>query len=174
MTTTILTRKCEMPKSFTFRTEEKLEKLAKFFDTEATARVTVTEEKLGKRVEITVRSNGLLYRAEESAPTAEEAVDTLVDVLVRQIRRNKTKLEKRLRAGAVDMMTAEGDEEEDTYDVVRSKSFPVKPMSVEEAILQMNMLGHMFYMFRDMHDEEIRVVYRRRDGRYGLLVPEAE
>lgn len=103
-----------------------------------------------------------------------EAVDRLVDILLRQIRKNKTRLEKRLRSGAfVDSIEPEAEESE-TYRIVRSKSFPVKPLDVEEAILQMNLTGHQFYMFRNMDSGEINVVYRRKNGDYGLLEPNPE
>ena len=166
-------RKVSVRPSFIERTEKKLSKLDKFFDTDITADVTVSKENATKqRVEITIRCNGLIFRAEEACEDANEAVDRLVDVLLRQIRKNKTRLEKRLRAGAFDLY--EEAEEEPEYQVVRSKSFPVKPMDVEEAILQMNTTGHQFFMFRNMDSGEINVVYRRRDGDYGLLEPIAE
>lgn len=173
MKITITGRKVPISPSFTERTEKKLTKLDKFFASDSLAEVTVTQERNLKRVEITIRSNGMLFRAEEASAEANEAVDKLVDILFRQIRRNKTKLEKRLRADAFKGETfADGvGSDEETFRVVRSKKFPVKPMDVEEAILQMNMLGHQFYMFRNMHTNEINVVYARKDGNYGLLEP---
>ena len=173
MKVTVTGRKVTVRPSFVERTEKKLSKLDKFFDADITADVTVSKENATKqRVEITIRCNGLVFRAEEACEDANEAVDRLVDVLLRQIRKNKTWLEKRLRAGAFDPY--EMVEDEPDYRVVRSKSFPVKPMDVEEAILQMNTTGHQFYMFRNMDSNEINVVYRRRDGDYGLLEPDAE
>ena len=95
--------------------------------------------------------------------------------MLRQIRKNKTRLEKRLRAEAFNDSLWDGPvEEEAEFHVVRSKSFPVKPLDVEEAILQMNTSGHQFYMFRNMDSGEINVVYRRHNGDYGLLEPHAE
>lgn len=169
-------RKCTLRPSFISRTEEKLSKLDKFFDAAASADVTVSNERNKQRVEVTIRCNGMVFRAEELAEDANEAVDRLVDVLVRQIRKNKTRLEKRLREGAFAAELGGGEpvEEEAEFRVVRSKSFPVKPLDVEEAILQMNMIGHQFYMFRNMQTGEINVVYRRKDGDYGLLEPGEE
>lgn len=164
-------RKITLRPSFTERTESKLAKLDKFFEDDAVAEVTVGRERNEMRVEITIRYNGMLYRAEDTAPDANDAVDRLVDVLFRQIRRNKTRLEKRLRDNAFTDAASFEDEEESEFTVVRSKKFPVKPMDVEEAILQMKMLGHQFYMFRNMDTGEINVVYCRRDGHYGLLEP---
>lgn len=169
-------RKCTLRPQFMERTEAKLSKLDKFFDTAATADVTVSPERNLMRVEITIRAGGMVFRAEDVAEDAGEAVDRLVDVLIRQIRRNKTRLEKRLRAGAFapELPVDEAEEEEPEFRVVKSKSFPVKPLDVEEAILQMNLIGHQFYMFRNMETGDINVVYRRRDGNYGLLEPDAD
>lgn len=105
-----------------------------------------------------------------------DALDKVADILSRQIRKNKAKLEKRLRAGVFDEYIAQTPElddvqEEITYDVCRTKNIPVKPMLVDEAILRMNMVNHQFFMFRNADTHEINVVYRRDDGAYGLLQP---
>ncbi|MCI8553734.1 MAG: ribosome-associated translation inhibitor RaiA [Clostridiales bacterium] len=170
-------RKISLRPSFVEKTEKKLAKLDKFFEDSAHADVTVSPEGNQWKMEITIRHSGMVFRAEEVAHELEEALDKLVDKLVRQIRKNKTRLEKRLRAGAFigepapETGTAA---EEPAYRVVRSKSFPVKPLDVEEAILQMNLTGHQFYMFRNMDSGEINVVYRRHNGDYGLLEPDAD
>ena len=176
MKMTITGRKVTVRPSFVERTEKKLSKLDKFFEDSVTADVTVSKENANKqRVEITIRTGGLVFRAEEACEDANEAVDRLVDVLLRQIRKNKTRLEKRLRAEAFNDSLWDGPvEEEAEFHVVRSKSFPVKPLDVEEAILQMNTSGHQFYMFRNMATNEVNVVYRRNDGNYGLLEPDAD
>ena len=174
MKITMTGRKVTLRPTFVERTETKLSKLDKFFDTDAAADVTVTAERDLHRVEVTIRCSGMVFRAEEAAEDMNEAVDRLVDILLRQIRKNKTRLEKRLRSGAVvDSIEPEAEESE-TYRIVRSKSFPVKPLDVEEAILQMNLTGHQFYMFRNMDSGEINVVYRRKNGDYGLLEPNPE
>ncbi len=175
MKVTMTGRKCSLRPSFVERTETKLSKLDKFFESDARADVTVTSERNLMRVEITIRYNGMVIRAEDAAEEPNEAVDRLMDVLLRQIRKNKTRLEKRLRVHAFDDLEAGGTEEdEDEFHVVKSKSFPVKPLDIEEAILQMNLIGHQFYMFRNGETGEINVVYRRRDGNYGLLEPGGE
>ena len=174
MKITMTGRKVTLRPTFVERTETKLSKLDKFFDTDAAADVTVTAERDLHRVEVTIRCSGMVFRAEEAAEDMNEAVDRLVDILLRQIRKNKTRLEKRLRSGAfVDSIEPEAEESE-TYRIVRCKSFPVKPLDVEEAILQMNLTGHQFYMFRNMDSGEINVVYRRKNGDYGLLEPNPE
>ncbi len=168
-------RKCTLRPSFTERTEAKLSKMDKFFESDAKADVTVTSERSLMRVEITIRYNGMVFRAEDASEDPNEAVDRLMDVLLRQIRKNKTRLEKRLRVHAFDDVPADSPEGyEEEFHIVKSKSFPVKPLDVEEAILQMNLIGHQFYMFRNGETGEINVVYRRRDGDYGLLEPDAE
>lgn len=173
MKITITGRKVPINQSFAQRAEKKLSKLDKFFDTDAQAEVTVSQERNMQRVEVTIRHSGMFFRAEEAANDAIDAVDKLVDVLFRQIRRNKTRLEKRLRDDAFlnDGFRADDEPGETDFKLVRSKKFPVKPMDVEEAVLQMDLLGHQFYMFRNMDTNEINVVYCRRDGNYGLLEP---
>ena len=175
MKTNVTGRKLSLRPSFVEKTEKKLSKLDKFFEDDARADVTVKQEGNGLKVETTIHNQGMVYRAEEAAPDMVEALDKLIDKLVRQIRKNKTRLEKRLREEAFAVPPPPEEEEtEEEYAVVRSKSFPVKPLDVEEAILQMNLLGHQFYMFRNMDSGEINVVYRRQDGHYGLLEPNAD
>lgn len=175
MKTNVTGRKLSLRPSFVEKTEKKLSKLDKFFEDDARADVTVKQEGNGFKVETTIHNQGMVYRAEEAAPDMVEALDKLIDKLVRQIRKNKTRLEKRLREEAFAVPPPPEEEEtEEEYAVVRSKSFPVKPLDVEEAILQMNLAGHQFYMFRNMDSGEINVVYRRQDGHYGLLEPNAD
>jgi putative sigma-54 modulation protein len=137
--------------------------------------VTATVEKSCQIVEVTVVSRGMYFRAEESAPNMNEALDSCVDSIIRQIRRNKTRLEKKLREGVVEKEFAAApavveDEPDDEFKIVRSKRFSIKPMSAEEAILQMNLLEHEFFVFRNMDaDDAIAVVYKRSQGGYGLI-----
>lgn len=169
MKITITGRKVMVRPSFTEKVEQKLKKLDKFFDEDAIAEVVLSQQHNRIRVEITVRVNGMVFRAEEECDDALVAVDTLEEVLIRQIRKNKTRLSRRLKA---ESLTEWPDEEEPDYQVVRSKTVPVKPLTVEEAILQMNLVGHQFYMFRNADTDEINVVYCRHNGDYGLLEPE--
>ena len=106
-----------------------------------------------------------------------EALDDVIAALGRQIRKNKTRLEKRLRDGAIEreikpFQIPSDDAGEEEFKVVRNKKFYIAPMSVEEAILQMNLLGHTFFLFRDDGSGEVNVVYKRNDGKYGVLEPE--
>ena len=150
-------------------TEKKLAKFDRFFDEGAEALVIYSCRHDLQYIEITIRQGGTIFRSEEGADTFQNAIDRAMDALERQMRKNKTRLEKRLRTGAFTGLPAEEIEEEHEFRI-RTKTFPVKPMSVEEAILQMELLGHQFYMFRDAETEEPCVVYRRKDGDYGLIV----
>ena len=172
MKITVIGRKCTPRDSFKEHAEKKLQKIDRFFGDEASAKVTATVEKTSQTVEITVNNDGLIFRAQAKAENMNEALDNCVDLLIRQIRKNKTKLEKRLRSGAFDDYQGSEDEEPE-FELVRTKSIPIKPQSVDEAILQMNMLGHKFYMFRNSANDSVAVVYRREDGGYGLIEPEA-
>lgn len=175
MNIAIVGRKCSPRESFKERAEKKLTKIDKFFPTEVNAKITVTVEKAFQSVEITVNYSGMVYRAQEKAENMNDALDKCVETLVRRIRKNKTKLEKRLRSGAFDEYATDdivADESE--FEVVRTKSVAVKPQSVEEAILQMNMLGHAFYLFTNSATDTISLVYKRKDGGYGLLEPSTE
>lgn len=168
-------KKVNLGDSFTEYVERELTSLDKFFTSEADATVTVSPAKGDINVEVAVIFKGMLYRAEDSAAKKEEAFDAAVDKIVRQIRRNKTRLKKRLRDTAFEPMNFEGYDEVDEeaeYNVVKHKRFYVQPMNVEEAILQMNMLGHQFFMFRNGETDEINVVYKRKDGDYAVLEPE--
>ena len=98
-----------------------------------------------------------------------DALDDAVDTIIRQIRKNKTRLEKKLTQGLVNFQT---EEEEEQFDVVKYKKFNLKPMDVTEAILQMNLLGHTFFMYRDAQTNDVNVVYRRKDGNYAVLESE--
>ena len=173
MNITVVGRKCTIRDSFKDRAEKKLSKLDKFFGSDASAKVTATVEKNSQTVEVTVEHRGMIFRAQAKAPNMNDALDTCVDNLIRQIRKNKTKLEKRMHEPSFREIEDEVPVEEETeYQIVREKTIPIKPQTAEEAILQMNMLGHQFYMFRNAKDNNISLVYVREDGGYGLITAE--
>ncbi len=177
MKITITGRKVNLRDNFKERVEKKLGKFNRIFGDDAQANVTVTMEKNRQTVEVTIKSNGIVYRAENTALEMNDALDAVVNILGRQIRKNKTRLAKKLREGSLDDYLAKEEDaseqvEEDTYELVKTKNIPVKPLAVEEAILQMNMVGHKFFMFRNAETSEINVVYCRDDGKYGLLIPD--
>ena len=157
--------------------EKKISKLDRYFQEDAEAFVTFAVEKKNRCVvELTIRSaNGTLFRAQEEDSDGDMrgAIDAAVTFIERRIRKNKTRLAKNLRPEAVEPLLPELEVAEDNeYEVVRTKRFAVKPMSAEEAILQMNLLGHAFYVFRSMESGVISVVYRRNNGGYGLIETE--
>lgn len=174
MNITIVGRKCNPREDFRARAEKRLSKVDKLFGDEAAAKVTATVEKSCHIVEITVTKNGMIYRAEEQADNMLDALDECVDSLIRQIRKNKTRLDKKLHAAVLDDFFTDEVEEEKDYDVIREKTVALKPQSVEEAILQMNLLGHQFYMFLNADTDEINVVYKRNANGYGLLAPDSD
>ena len=153
--------------------EKKLHKFDKFFGDETEAFVTCKVRKGTKIIEITVNYGGTTFRCEEESETFITALDRAVEGLERQIRKNKTKVEKMVKRGAF-VITEEDDDEyiEEGDFEIRVKTFPFKPMTPEEAILQMNLIGHSFYAFSDAESGDVCVVYKRKEGSYGLIVPE--
>ena len=175
-------KKVNLPNSIHAYAEKKVGKLDRFFKEDATASITFSleKERLNK-VEITIRSSGTIFRVSESTADMRASIDAAVATLERQIRKNKTRLEKRLRQGAFERTLdaseitsfAPDEPEEGEYRIVRSKTFPIKPMTRDEAILQMNLLGHSFFAFKDEEaDGSFAVVYRRYDGDYGIIEDE--
>ncbi len=175
MKITIVGRKCTPRESFKEHAERKLAKIEKFFGDNVEAKVIATVEKSSQAVEITVNNDGIIFRAQERAANMNEALDKCVDTLIRQIRKNKTRVEKKLKNSKFDAIESDEDVgEEKDYEVVREKTILLKPQSVEEAILQMNLVGHHFYLFLNEKSGGINAVYRRSDGGYGLITPEVE
>ncbi|MGM9923417.1 MAG: ribosome hibernation-promoting factor, HPF/YfiA family [Bacillus sp. (in: firmicutes)] len=163
--------------------EKKIGKLEKYFNNTPNAHVYVNlkvyNDKTSK-VEVTIPMPNLVLRAEERKEDMYAAIDTITDKLERQIRKHKTKVNRKFRSdGTNDMFAFEGDTaledvveyEESDLEVVRNKRFDLKPMDSEEAILQMNMLGHNFFVYTNAETEATNVVYKRKDGRYGLIEP---
>lgn len=154
---------------------KKLAKFDRFFPQGADANVTFRKIRDNECVEITISVGGTLFRAEESTQDFRTSLTRGIDIIEGQIRKNKTRLEKRMKASfAAAEAAIQGEtpvEEEGEFDI-RTKSFPLKPMTPEEAILQMNLLGHAFYAFADADTGETCVVYKRKAGSYGLIIPE--
>ncbi|MBE6930804.1 MAG: ribosome-associated translation inhibitor RaiA [Ruminococcaceae bacterium] len=164
-------RKMELTDALKDYAEKKLAKLERFFQNDSEATVICHTERGRYTAEVTVRCAGMYFRAQETKNDMYAAFDAIVDMLERQIQKNKTRLEKRLRSGAFAVPAADAVEEaEEEYELIRRKRFALKPMAVEEAILQMNLLGHSFYAFKNAEDENrYCVVYCRNDGGYGLI-----
>lgn len=174
MKITITAKKMQIPQNFTEYAEKRIsQKLDKFFGDEADAKITMAEHKNNIILEVTVFYNNMIYRAEQTAEDKRDALDASIDKIIRQIRRNKTRIEKKLKASAFKELEPI-DTAEATYEVVRHKKFKMYPMDAEEAILQMNLLGHNFFMFVNSATGETNVVYKRADGDYAVLEPEYE
>jgi putative sigma-54 modulation protein len=173
MRITIRGKQMNVRESLRAAVEKKLAKFDRFFGEDTEAAVICKTRKGVKIIEITVVYGGTTFRSEEESDTFITALDRAIEGLERQIRKNKTRLEKTVRRGAFVITEDDDDEfdEEGEFEI-RVKTFPVKPMTVEEAILQMNLLGHSFYVFRDADSGGVSVTYRRREGGYGLIVPE--
>jgi len=161
--------------------EKRLKKIEKYFRNidEVTAYVNLKVYRDGQRAEVTIPLNSLILRAEDKTHDVYAALDNVVDKLVRQIHKYKTRINRKAREqGAILVETVSeveaeevGEEKEEEVGISRRKRVPLKPMTAEEAILQMNLLGHDFYVYRDAETEEVHVVYRRKDGTYGLIEP---
>ena len=171
-------KKCTVDQAVKDYAVKKVSKLERYFRGDAEAVVNFRMEKKNCRAELTIQAGSFYFRADETTTDMMASIDSVVDSIEGQIRKNKTRLAKRLRTDAF-TRTADAEyvpqevPEEGAFDVVRAKKFTIKPMTVEEAILQMNMLGHNFFVFRD--DESggaVAVVYARKDGGYGLIEDE--
>jgi len=154
--------------------ERKVEKLDRFFKHESSAHITIGEERGRYQVEVTLDNNGMFYRVSEVTSDIFASIDSAVAAIERQIRKNKTRLEKKLRDGAMEREIgalpsyALDEEEEPEFKIKKTKRFSIKPMSPEEAILQMNLLGHEFFVFKNQN-ETFAIVYKRKQGDYGLI-----
>ena len=173
---TFTDKKITLPKSVHAYAEKKIGKLDRYFRNDAEAAVVFSVEKDRNNVELTIRSGGTILRVSESTSDMFASIDAAVSSMERQLRKNKTRLERRLRQGAFERAVDEQSsfapmvEEEDEFQVVRTKRFPLKPMTVDEAILQMNLLEHTFFAFKNADaDGAFAVVYQRNDGGYGLI-----
>ena len=157
---------------------EKLSKLDKYFGEEGSATVTLSHKRNLATLEVTIKASNTLFRSEVDAESFRDALDKSIDNIERQIRKNKTRLRKKLREGVIpDAEIAAAslepvEEAEEKGIIIRTKKFEYTPMSPEEAIMQMNLIGHTFFVFNDAVTGKTCVVYTRKDGNYGLIEPE--
>ena len=156
--------------------EKKLSKLERYFDTFPEIKVNLKVYSDKQRVEVTIPFTDLLLRAEETNSDMYAAIDLVVDKIERQIRKHKTKVNRKFRERegvghyfATTQAAGDTSTDEEEYAIVRTKQFDLKPMDQEEAVLQMNMLGHDFYIFTDADSNGTNIVYKRSDGKYGLI-----
>lgn len=167
-------KKVKLPQNVHAYAEKKVMKLARFFEEDAEALIVFSVEKGQNKAELTVHGAGTWFRAKESTSDMFASIDAAVGTIEGQIRKNKTRLARRLRQDAfsrsVEATSFAEEEPEDSLKIVKTKSFYFKPMTREEAVLQMNLLKHNFFAFRDEDNGgSFAVVYRRDDGGYGLI-----
>lgn len=157
--------------------ERKLSKIEKYFNPDIEINVMLSVQKNRQIVEVTIPINGAILRAEEVNEDMYVAIDLVLEKLSRQIRKQKTKLEKRkhgnsLRFQCIPEYIPKENEDDIESNIVKTKRFAIKPMTNEEAVLQMELLGHNFFVYVNGNTDEVNVLYKRKDGQYGLIEPE--
>ena len=148
-------------------------KVTKYFESEVNLQAMLSVEKERKIAELTLKVDGGVLRVVEANEDMYAAIDLIFDKMVRQIHKYKTRIARRIKSGSFQTALAtESPESDEVFEVVRTKKFAARPMDVEEAILQMNLVGHDFFVFLNAETENISVVYKRKHGKYGLIEPE--
>ncbi|CCO07595.1 ribosome hibernation-promoting factor, HPF/YfiA family [Desulforamulus hydrothermalis] len=151
--------------------EKRLNKLDRFLDNMGEAVATLVVEGDSHKIEVTIPVNGMLLRGEEATGEMYSSVDLVVEKLERQIERYKARINRRSGRSATGAVAEADKPADEAPQVIKTKRFAIKPMSLDEAILQMNLLGHDFFVFSNAETEQTNVVYRRKDGNYGLIEP---
>ncbi len=175
MKVTIYGKNMQLTDALKEATIKKIKRLDKFFQQDIEAKVVLSVEKKIQKVEVTIPFNGRIVRVEEYSDDMYNSIDEAVESLEQQIRKHKTKLQdKRHASESIKFENIEplDEDEELEFKVVKTKRFAIKPMNIEEAILQMDLLKHNFFVFLNADSEEINVVYKRNDNNYGLIEPE--
>lgn len=176
MRISITGKNLDVSKYLTDLVNKKVGKLERYFPQDAEVFVTLSVEKNRHIVEVTIPYDGGVIRGEEITGDMYASIDNVLDKLEKQIIRHRTKLDKCLRSGALKEMDAQflsdDDAEEEGPRIVRVKRFAIKPMDEEEAMLQIEMVGHSFYVFLNSETNQMNVLYKRKDGNYGLIEPE--
>ena len=173
MKVTLITKNIELTPALKDMVEKKISKLDKYFEGNVEAKATLTVQKNRHKVEVVIPFNGVLLRAEEITDDMYKSIDRVEEKLERQIRKQKTKLSKRINNQLKFSEIATDNFDEDYEgELVKTKKFAVKPMNVDEAILQMELIGHNFFVYKDADTNNVSVLYKRKDGNYGLLEPE--
>ena len=153
---------------------DKLGRLEKFFNEDTNAQVTFSVEKERQKIEVTIPMKGHIIRAEQVSDDMYVSIDMVVEIIERQVTRYKKKIVDQEQDAAYfqDQFLEEESDGEDEISIIRSKRFAVKPMYPEDACVQMELLGHSFYVFRNAETDEVNVVYKRKGNTYGLIEPE--
>ncbi len=175
MKITITGRNIELTDGLKAAVEERLSKLDKFFSKETVANVTLSVEKDRQKVEVTIPVKGHIIRSEQVSSDMYVSIELVEEVIERQLKKYRHKLVDKKQAGGADFSAsfAEHDsEDEEEIRIIRSKRFGVKPMYPEDACVEMELLGHNFFVFRNAETDEVNVVYKRKDGTYGMIEPD--
>ena len=173
---TIVGKNIEVTGGLSSAVEEKIGKLDKYFSTETEANVTLSVEKERQKIEVTIPVKGNIIRAEEVSNDMYVSIDLVEEIIERQLRKYKNKIVESKQAAAEfsKSFVEEEYEDEPEIKILRSKKFGIKPMDPEEACIQMELLGHNFYVFSNAETDEVNVVYKRKNGTYGLIEPELD
>lgn len=169
----IVGKNIEVTEALKDTVEKKIDRLSKYFTDSTEIHVTFGVERTRQKIEVTIPLKGNIIRAEQASDDMYVSIDLVVDIIERQVRKYKNKLVQQKQASGFfqpNFVEEESDDEE--IKIFRSKRFAVKPMDPEEACLQMEMLGHSFYVFRNVETDEVNVVYKRKGQTYGLIEPE--
>lgn len=174
MKITVIGKNIELTSALKSTVEKKLSKLEKYFNPEVEAVATLSVQRNTQRIEVTIPFNGVILRGEESNDDMYTSIDLVMSKLEGQIRKQKTKLERRMHGNSLKFQFIPDYDfnSDDQPKIVRNKKFNIKPMSEEEAILEMELLGHNFFVYKSSENSEVNVVYKRKDGNYGLIEPE--
>jgi len=174
MNITVRGKNIELTSALKEYVEKRIGKLDKYLDNLEEATVTLTVEKKGAhKVEVTIPVNGMILRGEEASGDMYASIDLVLEKLEKQINKYKAKfVSKKQRNGGVKDVVSGALPDIEPPKIMRTKRFAIKPMPVDEAVMQMNLLGHSFFVFSNAETEEVNVVYKRKDGNYGLIEPE--
>lgn len=176
MKVTVYAKNIQLTDALKETVEKKISKLSKYFAPGVEAKATLSVERNNHIIEVMIPFNGIYLRGEEVTEDMYKSIDLVEAKLERQIRKQKTKLAKRknndsLRFSHIDDLLSDNDKDNEEAKIVKTKRFDVKPMGAEEAVLQMELIGHNFFVFQDSENNQLNVVYKRKDGHYGLIEP---
>ncbi len=173
---TIIGKNIEVTESLRAAVQDKIGKLERYFESDTEIHVTLAVEKDRQKIEVTIPVKGTIIRAEQESSDMYVSIDLVEEIIERQLKRYKNKLidSKQDAVGFSKLLAEEEVTEDDTIEITRSKRFAMKPMDPEEACVQMELLGHSFYVFRNAETDEVNVVYKRKgkSNSYGLIEPE--
>lgn len=167
----------EIGDSLRKQADKKIRKIERYFKADVDAQVTLSTEGYRHIVEVTIPFDGVVIRAEETTDDMYISLDRVIEKLEKQIHKHRTKLEKKLKEGAfkfdgIEFVGSIAQEDESKGRIIRNKRFVIKPMTEDEALTQMDLLGHSFFVFQNAETSEVSVLYKRKDGNYGLIEPE--